>query len=181
MIEINNLSLKLGDFAIKDVNMSVEDGEYFVILGPTGAGKTVIVECVAGLQRFKKGEIWIAGKNVTNMAPEDRDIGYVPQDYALFPFLNVVENITFGLKEKRCSEKNMRETVGKLSELLGISHLLNRGVTNLSGGRSSGWHWPGLWQHLQGFCSLMNHSVISISARQSICVSSCGGCMRSWA
>ena len=134
MIEIRNLSLPLGDFSLKDINLTIGDGEYFVILGPTGAGKTVIVECVAGLQRFKKGEIWIGGENVTVMAPEERGIGYVPQDYALFPFLNVVENITFGLKEKRCPEKDMRETVGKLSELLGISHLLNRGVTNLSGG-----------------------------------------------
>lgn len=134
MIEIKNLSLPLGDFSLKDINLTIGDGEYFIILGPTGAGKTVIVECVAGLQRFKRGEIWIGGKNVSGMAPEERGIGYVPQDYALFPFLNVVDNITFGLKGKRCPEGEMKETVGKLSELLGISHLLNRDVVTLSGG-----------------------------------------------
>ena len=72
-----------------------------LLMGPTGAGKTVLIECLAGLHHFRKKEIWIDGNNSTALAPEERNMGYVPQDYALFPFLNVRGNITFGLREKK--------------------------------------------------------------------------------
>ena len=99
MIEIKNLSLHLGNFSLKDINSTIGDREYFVILGPTGAGKTVLLECLAGLHRIKQGEIWLGQVDVTHLTPEERAIGYVPQDYVLFPFLNVVDNIAFGLKQ----------------------------------------------------------------------------------
>jgi len=134
MIEIKTLSVHLGNFSLRDINLTVGDREYFVILGPTGAGKTVLVECVAGLYRFWKGEIWIDENNITSLPPEERKIGYVPQDYALFPFLNVVENITFGLRGKNTQKSEMKEKVKTLADLLGISHLLNRDVRTLSGG-----------------------------------------------
>ena len=98
MIEIKNLSIHLGSFSLDNINLAIGDREYFVILGPTGAGKTVLIECIAGLRHISKGEIWINGNNVTTSAPEERGIGYVPQDCVLFPFLNVVENIAFGLR-----------------------------------------------------------------------------------
>ena len=93
MIEIRDLSLNVGDFRLKDINLSIGDGEYFVILGPTGAGKTVLLECIAGLHHIRKGEIWFGQKNITHLTSEDRKVGYVPQDYVLFPFLNVFDNI----------------------------------------------------------------------------------------
>ncbi len=101
MIEIKNLSLHLGEFYLKDINLSIGDGEYFVILGPTGAGKTVLMECIAGLHRIKKGEIWFDRTDVTQLVPEERNVGYVPQDYVIFPFLNVFDNIAFGLKQAK--------------------------------------------------------------------------------
>ncbi len=104
MIEVKSLSIDLGEFHLKDINLSIESREYFIILGPTGAGKTVLLESIAGLQKIKRGEIWINGDEVTRLAPEERKIGYVPQDYVLFPFLNVFQNIAFGLKEARCSK-----------------------------------------------------------------------------
>jgi ABC-type sugar transport system ATPase subunit len=134
MIGIKNLSLQLGKFFLSDINLTVSKGEYFVLLGPTGAGKTVLIECIAGLHACGKGEIWIDGKNATALAPEERVIGYVPQDYALFPFLNVLGNITFGLKKKRYAKPETKEKVKDLTHLLGISHLLNRDVRSLSGG-----------------------------------------------
>lgn len=134
MIEIHNLSLQLADFSLRDIDLKINDKEYFVILGPTGAGKTVLLECMAGLQRFPKGKIWINGDQVNSLPPEKRGIGYVPQDYALFPFLDVRENIIFGLRHKKADQNQIREQVDYLTHMLGISHLLKREVNSLSGG-----------------------------------------------
>lgn len=133
MIEIRDLSLTLGDFYLKDINLVIGDKEYFVILGPTGMGKTVLLECIAGLHKIK-GEIWIDQKNFTKLAPEERGVGYVPQDYILFPFLNVADNIVFGLKQKKHSKMEVKDRIHVLSELLSIPHLLKRDTRSLSGG-----------------------------------------------
>jgi ABC-type sugar transport system ATPase subunit len=71
MIEIKDLSIDLGEFHLKDINLSIGDREYFVILGPTGAGKTVLLECIAGLNKIKQGEIWVNGDDITHLAPEE--------------------------------------------------------------------------------------------------------------
>ncbi len=134
MISVNNLSLCVGAFHLKDLNLTINDREYFVILGPTGAGKTVLLECLAGLHRIRKGEIWIDGEEVTLVPPERRRIGYVPQDYALFPFLNVKENITFGLRKKNSEKNEAEKKASDLAHLLGIYHLMDRNVRTLSGG-----------------------------------------------
>jgi ABC-type Fe3+/spermidine/putrescine transport system ATPase subunit len=134
MIEIKDLSLQLGEFYLKDINLSVRDGEYFVILGPTGAGKTVLMECLAGLHHIRKGEIWFDRTEVTHLVPEERNIGYVPQDYVIFPFLNVFNNIAFGLKQARSAGSGIQERVNKLADMMGISHILHRDTRSLSGG-----------------------------------------------
>ncbi len=134
MIEIRDLSLHLGEFNLKNINLAIRDGEYFVILGPTGAGKTVLLECVAGLHRFKKGAIFFDAADVTRLVPEERSLGYVPQDYVLFPFLNVSDNIAFGLKQSRISAAEIRERVNEIAGILGISLLLRRDTRSLSGG-----------------------------------------------
>jgi ABC-type sugar transport system ATPase subunit len=134
MIEIKHLSLRLGSFSLKDINLSIKDKEYLVILGPTGAGKTILLECVAGLYKIKQGDILVDGKRVTHLTPEDRHIGYVPQDYVLFPFLNVKENIAFGLKQSRHSKIEIQERIATLASVLGISHILERDTRSLSGG-----------------------------------------------
>lgn len=134
MIKLKNLSLQLGNFALKDVNLTIGDGEYFVILGPTGAGKTVLIECIAGLHRIRCGEIWVDETDITHLSPEERNLGYVPQDYVLFPFLSVYENIAFGIKKSEQSKTERQERVSKLANLLAISNLLDRNVYSLSGG-----------------------------------------------
>jgi molybdate/tungstate transport system ATP-binding protein len=134
MIEVKELSMDLGEFHLKDVNLSIYDREYFVVLGPTGAGKTVLLECIAGLHRIKQGEIWMDGNEITRLTPEERNIGYVPQDYVLFPFLRVADNIAFGLKQIKYSKSGIQERVTMLANLTGVVHLLNRDTRSLSGG-----------------------------------------------
>jgi molybdate/tungstate transport system ATP-binding protein len=98
LIKIKDLSLRLGGFSLKQINLEIEEGDYFVILGPTGIGKTILLEAIAGIHKVEKGKVWIDSLNVTHLPPEQRKISYVPQDYALFPNLIVYENIAFGLR-----------------------------------------------------------------------------------
>ncbi len=135
MIHIRKLSLRAGKFTLlKEIDLSVNNGEYLVILGPTGAGKTVLLECIAGLHKIKLGEIWIDGRDITHLTPEERGIGYVPQDYILFPFLNVRQNIVFGLRQNRYTKVEVQERVNTLSNMLNIPHILERDTQALSGG-----------------------------------------------
>jgi ABC-type sugar transport system ATPase subunit len=134
MINLKNVCVAMGDFKLNSVNLEVGKGEYFVILGPSGAGKTVLLEVIAGLRPPKSGDVWINGNKATLLAPEKRKIGYVPQDYVLFPFLNVYDNIAFGLREVNCAGLDVKKSVDRIVQLLGISHLLERNVRTLSGG-----------------------------------------------
>lgn len=134
MIEIKDLSIRVGDFTLKDLSVNIQDKEYFVILGPSGAGKTVFMECLAGLHRLKSGRILLNQRDITHLSPEERGLGYVPQDYVLFPFLNVRENILFGLKQKKVPFSIGQERLKDLARLLGITHLLERDPRTLSGG-----------------------------------------------
>jgi molybdate/tungstate transport system ATP-binding protein len=134
MITIKDLTIDIEEFSLHELSLTIRDREYFVILGPSGAGKTVFIECLAGIRKPRKGEIWLDGSNITRLAPEERNIGYVPQDYVLFPFLNVRENILFGLKRDRRMRPEAGQRLRILSELVGISHLLDRNTLTLSGG-----------------------------------------------
>lgn len=134
MIRIRGLCVALGDFVLHDINLDVKPGEYFIILGPTGAGKTVLLESIAGLHPLKSGQIWLGGKEVTRLEPEKRGISIVYQDQALFPHLGVRDNIAFGLKLRNKSKPEIERTLDWLVELLGISHLLHRKPDTLSGG-----------------------------------------------
>jgi len=134
MIEIKNLSLHVGTFSLKDINLNINDKEYFVILGPTGAGKSLLIECIAGLYLVKRGEILVDKRDITRLPPEKRNIGYLPQDYVLFPFLDVRRNIAFGLKQCKLNKAEVCERTDNLCSLLGIASLSNRDVRSLSGG-----------------------------------------------
>jgi ABC-type sugar transport system ATPase subunit len=134
MIEISGLDVALGDFTLTGINLAVKEGEYFIILGPTGAGKTVLLESIAGLNTVKKGRILIEGRDVTDLKPEQRRVGIVYQDHALFPHLSVRDNILFGLKLRKTSALEMQAALDWLAELLHIGHLLKRKPVTLSGG-----------------------------------------------
>ncbi|OPY18046.1 MAG: Sulfate/thiosulfate import ATP-binding protein CysA [Syntrophus sp. PtaB.Bin075] len=133
MIDIKGLKVHLGEFRLKDIDLSIDEGEFFVLMGPTGAGKTVLLEAIAGLVPILGGTISISGRDATRLAPEQRGVGIMYQDYALFPHLTVTRNITYGLryqKRKGTSEKLFRQLVDDL----GIGHLLHRYPETLSGG-----------------------------------------------
>ncbi len=134
MIETKNLCVNLGSFQLQDINLTVDDGEYFIVLGPTGAGKTVLLETIAGLYPVKSGEIWLSGKEITRLEPEKRGISIVYQDQALFPHLSVKDNIVFGLRLRKQARQEIAASLDWLTELLGISHLLERKPNTLSGG-----------------------------------------------
>jgi molybdopterin-binding protein len=134
VIEVRDLWVDLGDFVLRGANLDIAAGEYFVILGPTGAGKTVLLESMAGLYPLKRGRIWLGGQEVTGLQPEKRGISIVYQDQMLFPHLTVRDNITFGLKIRKSSPLELEQTLVWLSELLGIDHLLERKPDTLSGG-----------------------------------------------
>jgi len=134
LIHVRGVSLRLGDFAVHDADLDVAEGEYFVLLGPTGAGKTVLLECIAGLHRPEKGEIHVDGASVIDLPPERRSMGYLPQDYALFPHLNVGQNIAFGMRIRKRPKTEASAKVQDLAALLRITHLLQRTPLTLSGG-----------------------------------------------
>jgi ABC-type Fe3+/spermidine/putrescine transport system ATPase subunit len=132
MIQLKNLSLRIAAFALRSINLEVERGQYFVILGPSGAGKTKMLEMIAGLERPSSGEIWIADRNITALPPERRNVGFMYQDYLLFPHLTVRRNVGFGLW--KTPRPKVKDRIDELSRLLKIEHLLERNVAGLSGG-----------------------------------------------
>ncbi len=134
MLELKNINLSFGPFSISNINMKLEKGDYFVLLGPSGAGKSVILELIAGILRPDSGKIYLSDKDITHEKIQDRSVGLVFQDFAIFPHLNVEQNIAYPLKIKRWSKENIRKRVEELAKQMDIFHLLNRRTTSLSGG-----------------------------------------------
>ena len=134
MIHTDKLLFRIGEFQLDQVSIEVLKGEYFSLLGPPGSGKTLFLECLCGLVRIASGHIYIDGTDVTDIEPRARGIGYVPQDYALFPNLSVERNISFGLRVNNRSREEINNKVRRSAEMLGIKHLLKRSVYGLSGG-----------------------------------------------
>ena len=134
MINIEQLRIELPGFVLDDINLSIQDGEFFALLGPTGAGKTLILEAIAGVMPITSGRIRVNGRDVTKLDPEQRGIGIVYQDYALFPHLSVYENITYGLRYHKTDAQESKKWVGWLMEQLALQPLANRSIQHLSGG-----------------------------------------------
>jgi ABC-type Fe3+/spermidine/putrescine transport system ATPase subunit len=134
VINVSNLSVRLGDFSLREVSLDIDSGEYFIILGPTGAGKTVLLEAIAGIHPVVKGTVSVDGRDITNLQPERRGLGIVYQDHVLFPHLSVWENVSFGLKSMRCPRRDIWPRVEKIAQLMNIDHLLQRKPPSLSGG-----------------------------------------------
>jgi ABC-type sugar transport system ATPase subunit len=134
MIRVEGLTILFESFRIEELNIKIEEEEFHFLLGPTGSGKTLILESIMGLHKPKKGKIWIGDREVQNLPPERRNISYVPQDLALFPHLKVKENILFGIKARNLDAKAYEEYVQVLIEVMKIGHVIDRYPANLSGG-----------------------------------------------
>jgi ABC-type sugar transport system ATPase subunit len=136
MIVLENLSVRLPGFALERISLTIPTGDYAVLMGRTGAGKTTILEAICGLRAGCGGLIKILGRDVTRMKPAQRGIGYVPQDRALFKTMAVRDNLAFALQIRKWTRSAIDERVNELADLLGLRKLLNRQPRALSGGES---------------------------------------------
>ena len=124
-----------GVVAVDDVNLTIEDGEFMVLVGPSGCDKSTLLRMIAGLEEISDGTISIGDRDVTELPPPDRDIAMVFQNYALYPHMNVRENLGFGLSVRHTPKAEMRKRVEDVASLLGLEQLLDRKPAHLSGGQ----------------------------------------------
>ena len=135
-VEMKNISKSFGDFkACDNVSFGIEQGKLVALLGPSGSGKTTILRMIAGLEWQDEGDIMIDGKVVNDVPGKEREIGFVFQNYALFRYMNVYDNIAYGLKVKKVPSKEIKETVTELIELVGLTGFEKRYPAQLSGGQ----------------------------------------------
>ncbi len=134
MLKLTDINRRLGDFVLEDINLEVSEGQYYVLLGRSGSGKTQLLELIAGLEHPDSGSLFLDNVDITRQRIQDRKIGIVFQDYAVFPHLTVFGNIAYPLKAKKEKKKSIVEKVEKAAEAMNIKHLLERRTEKLSGG-----------------------------------------------
>ncbi len=136
ILDIQNLYKNYGATEIlKDINISIEPGDFLVLVGPSGCGKSTLLNCIAGLEPITGGTLSIGGNDMTHVSPKDRDIAMVFQSYALYPTMSVAKNITFGMKVRGVDQATQDAKLKEVAQLLQIEPLLNRRPSQLSGGQ----------------------------------------------
>ncbi len=136
ILDINKLYKNYGATEIlKDINISIEPGDFLVLVGPSGCGKSTLLNCIAGLEEITGGTLSIGGNDMTHVSPKDRDIAMVFQSYALYPTMSVAKNITFGMKVRGVDQATQEAKLKDVASLLQIEPLLNRRPSQLSGGQ----------------------------------------------
>lgn len=136
-VELKNVS-KIYDKdvrAVKSANLVIEDKEFVVLVGPSGCGKSTLLRMVAGLEEISEGELWIGDRMVNEVAPKNRDIAMVFQNYALYPHMSVFDNMAFGLKLRKFPQQEIEQRVNEAGDILGLKELLHRKPKALSGGQ----------------------------------------------
>ena len=135
MIRIEQLTARRGNFCLGPIDLDFRGSSYLTILGPSGSGKTLLLESCMGLIAPDSGRVWLDGKDVTDIAPEQRHISYLPQDLTLFPHLSVRDNILFGAKRRQLENNLVESRLANLLDLLDMHGIIDRtDVTTLSGG-----------------------------------------------
>ncbi|MCM1188333.1 MAG: ABC transporter ATP-binding protein [bacterium] len=124
-----------GEQVLGGFNLEIHDGEFVTLLGPSGCGKTTVLRTIAGFIRPDAGDVFFYGKNITELPPHKREVNTIFQKYALFPHLNVYDNIAFGMRLKRIDEKKIKETVHRMLAMVNLTGYAHRGVGQLSGGQ----------------------------------------------
>ena len=124
-----------GVTAVSDFNLEIKDKEFLILVGPSGCGKSTTLRMIAGLEEISEGELWIGDTLVNDVAPKDRDIAMVFQNYALYPHMTVFENMAFGLKLRKVPKEEIKRRVEEAARILDINHLLERRPKALSGGQ----------------------------------------------
>ncbi|UUZ78984.1 ABC transporter ATP-binding protein [Paenibacillus sp. P26] len=158
-IVAKHLTKSFGDFqATKDVSFEIEKGKLIGLLGPSGGGKTTILRMLAGLEEPDSGEIWFDGRKVNDQPPQQRGIGFVFQNYALFRHMSVYDNIAFGLAVQKRTKAEIKARVQELMELTGLKGLEKRLPGQLSGDSVSAWHSPGRSLPSRGYCCSTSRS-----------------------
>jgi len=136
ILDIKNLYKNYGKVKIlKDINVSIDRGDFLVLVGPSGCGKSTLLNCIAGLEPINSGALSIDGRDMTNVSPKDRDIAMVFQSYALYPTMSVAKNITFGMKVRGVDQATQAQKLKHVAQQLQIEPLLNRRPGQLSGGQ----------------------------------------------
>ena len=136
MIAVEQLDYRIGTFRLDAVSFRIPRGQYAVLMGKTGSGKTTLIECLCGLRRAQRGRILLAGRDVTRLPAAQRGIGYVPQDGALFPTMTVREQLEFPLRIRHWPRASIEERVTQLAQQMEIPSLLDRKPQGLSGGEA---------------------------------------------
>jgi ABC-type sugar transport system ATPase subunit len=136
VIAVDGLTIRAGAFVLQDIALAVREGGYGVLMGRTGAGKTTILEAICGLRPIVDGAVRIADRDVSRCPVNERGIGYVPQDLALFPHMSVRDNLGFALTIRRRPAAEVSQRISELAKLLGIAPLLDRKPPGLSGGEA---------------------------------------------
>ena len=127
ILELKNISKVFGDVTvIKNVNLEIKKGEFVTFLGPSGCGKTTLLRMIAGFYNIDKGDIFLQGKKIDNVPPHKRNTPMVFQEYALFPHMNVYENISYGLKLQKVNKEEEKKRVEKVLELMQLVNLEDR-------------------------------------------------------
>lgn len=134
MIALEQIGIRAGEFSLCGVSFSIPTGAYGVLMGPTGSGKTTLIEVICGLRKPAAGRVWVNQVDVTHEVPGNRGIGYVPQDGALFPTFTVREQLGFALRVRHRPVGEIEQRVSELAGQLDIAHLLDRKPVGLSGG-----------------------------------------------
>ena len=135
-LKIEELSKNFGTTEVlKKINLEIDEGNFLVLLGPSGCGKSTLLNIIAGLETINEGNVYIDDYNVSKVEPKDRNIAMVFQSYALYPSMNVKENMVFGLKQAKTSKEKIEEQLKKVSSFLQVDELLNRKPSQLSGGQ----------------------------------------------
>ncbi len=134
MLRLTNINRRLGEFSLTDINLEITDGQYYVLLGRSGSGKTQLLELIAGLELPDSGNIFLDNVDITHQRIQDRKVGIVFQDFAVFPHMTVFGNIAYPLRARKEDKTSIVEKVENAAATMNIKHILDRGTEKLSGG-----------------------------------------------